>query len=742
MYTDMHKWYLALEEATETTKKYEDNILKFYKVLRINPKNILEKPFLSNFYKKESFAKRIVPIILSKIIISIIIGVVLFLVSWLVSVANDEEVFLEALKNTSHLKLGIIIGIIALVVSEALFTTFAYLKYKSLVKKFEKDGQDLKEIMITLPSQFRRSELMNHIYRSYYSKKGISPDIAFKVAEEMLHKYGSERVFEGVFFDLPYQNDFVQQQEEFSKGQEVVEKSEEEKVFDNPNLPADIKSKTFKGSDDAQKDLNEMIGLESVKDQIQKLENRIKFYGSGSTNGNHMQFLGSAGTGKTTVARIVTKILYDLGYIKKNQYVEISGDYLRTGTTARTDAILEYSMGGVLFIDEAYLLYDKLGISSDAIGILLKAMEDRRSDFVVILAGYEEQMTRLIASNEGFSSRIKHTIYFPDYTEDECLDIFKYFIKNYNNKSYKLSEGAVDALLELFKLEKQAKSFGNARTVRNAALQHELKNASAANQVDESIIRLSELKSKVKAGSEHPFEDLRKLVGLNSFKNELDLLKNQKEFYKTTDPQKVLFIGNQGSGKSSLVKVLTGYLYELGYIQENKYLDVSADFLKGSYVGHTTKRAESIISYATGGVLYIKNINIIANNTDGFASEVLTAINNALNSNLTVVIGDTDSNYIESISNMFNIKFVIPDYNGEQLTEIFVQKAEEDGFTVEEAAKEKVLSILAKKTNVRDAISLYNNAKKKHITNFTEETKYILTEQDIEKPVLKLNIKL
>ena len=778
MYTDMHKWYLALEEATETTKKYEDNILKFYKVLRINPKNILEKPFLSNFYKKESFAKRIVPIILSKIIISIIIGVVLFLVSWLVAVANDEEVFLEALKNTSYLKLGIIIGIIALVVSEALFTTFAYLKYKSLVKKFEKDGQDLKEIMITLPSQFRRSELMNHIYRSYYSKKGISPDIAFKVAEEMLHKYGSERVFEGVFFDLPYQNDFVQQQEEFSKGQEVVEKSEEEKVFDNPNLPADIKSKTFKGSDDAQKDLNEMIGLESVKDQIQKLENRIKFYGSGSTNGNHMQFLGSAGTGKTTVARIVTKILYDLGYIKKNQYVEISGDYLRTGTTARTDAILEYSMGGVLFIDEAYLLYDKLGISSDAIGILLKAMEDRRSDFVVILAGYEEQMTRLIASNEGFSSRIKHTIYFPDYTEDECLDIFKYFIKNYNNKSYKLSEGAVDALLELFKLEKQAKSFGNARTVRNAvegildyyidrniasntdnkiieqqdvekyyndrkvALQHELKNASAANQVDESIIRLSELKSKVKAGSEHPFEDLRKLVGLNSFKNELDLLKNQKEFYKTTDPQKVLFIGNQGSGKSSLVKVLTGYLYELGYIQENKYLDVSADFLKGSYVGHTTKRAESIISYATGGVLYIKNINIIANSTDGFASEVLAAINNALNSNLTVVIGDTDSNYIESISNMFNIKFVIPDYNDEQLTEIFVQKAEEDGFTVEEAAKEKVLSILAKKTNVRDAISLYNNAKKKHITNFTEETKYILTEQDIEKPVLKLNIKL
>ena len=774
MYTNLHQWYLAVGDSVETTEKYEDTILKFYKALKEpKPEKKVKQPMLNEFYKKEPFSKYVGKFIISKLKIALIIGIVAIIGIWLLKVCTADVAFVEAAKNMSNLIFAAIFGIISIILIDAIGVVLSFLNYKSIIKKLQTYETELKDIMISLPSSYRNSEKMKHIMNTYYAQKGISPEIAFGVCDDLYYQY-KQRPFEGVMFDLPFRNDFVTS-EDIIQNEQPVEKTAEEKTLENPNLPEDIKSKTFKGSEDAEKDLNNMIGLASVKDQIEKLENRIKFYGS-NNNGNHMQFLGSAGTGKTTVARIVTKILYDLGYIKKNQYVEISGDYLKAGDTARADAIMEYSMGGVLFIDEAYLLYDKLGFSNEAIGVLLKAMEDHRGDFVVILAGYEEQMTRLIASNEGFSSRIKHTIYFPDYTEDECLAIFKYFIKNYHGKTYQLHANAVPLLLEAFTLEKQAKSFGNARTVRNAVdaimdnyadrnikaktdtriieaedvqkyidsrkvfLQHEIKNSSAANNVDESIIRLSELKSKVKDGSENAIQDLANLIGLDSFCNELAAIKNQKEFYGKTEPQKILLIGGQGSGKSSLARILTGYLYENGYIQENKYLDISADFLKGSYVGHTSKRANAIINYATGGVLFIKNINMVANSEDSFAPEVLAAIDEALSSNLTIIIGDSDSQYIRGISNMFNVVYQIPAYNGEQLTQIFVQKAQEDNFTVSQEALDKAASILVNKTNVRDAINLYNNAKKKHITNFTEETKYVLVEQDIEKPVLKLKI--
>ena len=98
----------------------------------------------------------------------------------------------------------------------------------------------------------------------------------------------------------------------------IIMKKSNKKNQENPALPSDIDTKTFNGSDDAEKDLNQMIGLDAVKDQIQKMRNRIQFYGSSDVGGggNHMVFMGSAGVGKTTISRIITKIMYDFGYIK------------------------------------------------------------------------------------------------------------------------------------------------------------------------------------------------------------------------------------------------------------------------------------------------------------------------------------------------------------------------------------------------------------------------------------------
>ena len=485
-----------------------------------------------------------------------------------------------------------------------------------------------------------------------------------------------------------------------------------------------------------------------------------------------MAFLGSAGTGKTTVARIITKMLYDLGYIKKNQYIEISGDYLCAGDTSRASAIIEYAYDGVLFIDEAYLMYRT---GSEVIGVLLKAMEDHRKDFVCILAGYEEQMTKLFASNEGFNSRIKHSIYFSDYDVNEMLDIFNYFIKDYNGSSYSLDDNAKQALLDVFALEKKSKSFGNARTVRNAvdaimdyyadrsireksnthkimlediqlfaedrrrALQHELKNASAANQLDEQIIRLSELKSRMKNGSNDPNKDLSMLIGLETFKNEVDILRSQKEFYGHAVHQKILFIGNDGCGKSTLASILTGYLYNLGYIQENKYLEIPAELLKGSYVGHTAKRAEAIISYASGGVLYIKNYNGLVSSNDSFAGEALSAISTAINENtdVTIILADYESDTINLMRNMFTLVYEFPTYNNEQLLQIFDIQAMKQNFVVNDEARQTLYNyIISQQLSIRDIQQIYTHTVKNHISNFNgdESTKYVISVNDLVFP--------
>ena len=181
------------------------------------------------------------------------------------------------------------------------------------------------------------------------------------------------------------------------------------------------------------------------------------------------------------------------------------------------------------------------------------------------------------------------------------------------------------------------------------------------------------------------------------------------------------------------------------------------DIFKGSYVGHTSRRAESIISYASGGVLFIKNINILTENKDSYSQEALSAIITALNENndVTIVIADTPSNYIDSIKSLFTMIYEFPKYDAMQLYQIFANLAIKDGFNLEQSAADTIYTHIVNNSDIdiREIISIYNNTKKKHISNFNEETKYLITSQDITivdniplidlKPnKLKLNLKI
>jgi SpoVK/Ycf46/Vps4 family AAA+-type ATPase len=228
-------------------------------------------------------------------------------------------------------------------------------------------------------------------------------------------------------------------------------------------------------------ELNKLIGLERVKEEIDKLIKFVKVQKirhskglKGSSLSLHCVFFGNPGTGKTTIARIYGKMLNTMGLLSKGHLVETDRSGLVAGyigqTESKTDQKIKEAIGGILFIDEAYSLYKgeeaQWDYGAEAISILLKRMEDHRDDLVVIVAGYDKPMAEFLQSNEGLKSRFKTKIHFPDYNPEELVKIFELFCVE---DSYEIQRPALDLVQYALENEHRARdeTFGNARLVRN-----------------------------------------------------------------------------------------------------------------------------------------------------------------------------------------------------------------------------------------------------------------------------------
>ena len=400
-------------------------------------------------------------------------------------------------------------------------------------------------------------------------------------------------------------------------------------------------------TDDLLQQLDALIGMEPVKQQIRELvqfcllqQERRSLGLSVQRAGLHMVFTGNPGTGKTTVARLVGELMKELGWLSLGQFTEVCradlvGGYL--GETAiKTGKVLEEALGGVLFLDEAYMLTPGGDAGADeddiygqeALDTILAFMENHRDDLLVIVAGYHEEMLRFIQANPGLRSRFTRFIDFPDYNAEQLTRIFRQFAEK---ESYALSLSCQQRLQGLMEqsLRHRRKGFGNGRQVRNlfeqtlarqaARLAARLAAMIQRTREDLVTILLEDLPLQQSPppgsdGDPDPLAELNRLVGVAEVKQELETLLNLLRVQQLRREQRMpvvevgchlVFAGNPGTGKTTVARCLARALHRIGFCRDARLVEVDRAALVAGYAGQTALKVEQVVASALGGVLFI-----------------------------------------------------------------------------------------------------------------------------------------
>ncbi len=505
--------------------------------------------------------------------------------------------------------------------------------------------------------------------------------------------------------------------------------------------------------------MDSLVGLQKVKDTFLDLPFMLKETDKGEVPSLHMAFVGNPGTGKTTVAKMAADLFYSMGIIKCNKCIFVSaldliGQYV--GETPRlTKKYCKKAYGGILFIDEAYLLNVSENKSNgdifkqECVGTLLQEMENNRDRLIVIFAGYSKEMEDfLYGSNSGLASRLYKIVEFEDYSDKELMEIFLRMCEK-DNLSVTL-EAKEKVRLKLTAL-KYSENFGNARTVRNVYL-----------EAKKEYRHSSDSKNGLIEGKHIILET--KLKDLNTLKQELDemigLESAKKEIVKTIETcrfakesrmevplsKHMLFLGNAGTGKSTVARVFCQMLYSIGASKSPNIVSIAAGDLLGR--NDSVKYLEECCSKAAGGVLFIDEAYSIqaSYNCPSLISVLLDVMEEQRDS-ITIILAGyekemntfLDSN--QGLKSRFPVTIRFEDYTIDQLVDIFIADCLKYGFMVGNSGIEKFKVLIGQEMenanfgNARTVRNIFEQSYRTHAENYLKnpygDNRFVLGEEDI-----------
>lgn len=482
---------------------------------------------------------------------------------------------------------------------------------------------------------------------------------------------------------------------------------------------------------ESEKELGQLIGLSSIKESIKKIKAYALTNKDSKDLNIHMCFMGNPGTGKTEVARLIAGILYENKILPTRNVIEVDRSGLVSqyfGATAeKTSWVISQAMGGVLFIDEAYALGNNsdTGLKDygkEAIDTLVKAMEDYRGRFCVILAGYKNEMQQMLSTNPGFRSRIQFVLDFPNYSREELKSITELMLKS---RQYSICDAAMSRILDITDIKRKDPNFANAREIRNILDQvimcqnlrtvgiddRELGVVDVNKYINDAKINLpttyESATNKVLTGD----EELDQLIGLGAVKR---MIKKIKAYAKRNKGEEdfnlhMCFYGNPGTGKTEVARILSRILYEAGILGEAKLVETDGRGLLGKYVGETAPKTEAKINEAMNGVLFIDEAYGIlpsasANGgSTSYGEEAIAVLLKEMEDKrgqfCAILAGYRDE--MESLLDAnpgfkSRIQFILdfPDYSREELGEIAKMFLAKKRYVIEDSALERFLDVI------------------------------------------------